>query len=352
MPPSTSSRPATAAAITRFIATAIATATLLAALTACSGGDGGSSPAADRMSSASLPAVSSDSGCTILADPVQGRTGSYSVYECLPPDYDPRGGVRLHFVLDSAGHRSTADYTLEASTYSAVLRRPVPRLWEGYIITLDLPVERGGRLLIANHTEAGFVLSAYDYNTTDEGSLELNWNRGTFVTSTQVDGQVNLVPATYDGARVGEFEPEWLGCSEEDPEATYHALRMPVDASGRILAISYLSATPTLEGAPLLCSMDFNRLDGESEWTDDGFGGVTVTVRGSARPGQQPDQVVVTRAGSSYAVELFVMPDVYCGQSARLASEIQFTRGSRDCGEILMAVANAVPPRTTGTLVD
>ena len=327
------------------------TAALLIVLAACSGGDSSDPPGGTAMVSAPPPATPDNANCTILGSPIAGDDGSYSVHECLPPADDPRGAVRLRFVLEGASGRSFTDYTMDAITYSTVASGAAPRLWEDHILTLDLRAGRDGRLLIANHTDAGFVLSNHDYQVDDGDSLQLGWNRGSFVATTQA-GQIRLVPATTTGAVYGEFEPEWLGCTQEDDEGAYHSLSLPVDVNGRILAVSYFSALPTLDGTPLMCSLEYSRADGESEWADDGFGGTVITLNEGVVNELEPDQVEITRVGSTYAVDLFVSPDVYCEPSARIASEIGFDVISHDCTTLLMEFAGGLPSRAGRTMAD
>lgn len=307
------------------------------------GGPGGdASPLADVSGQ---PAVPSDSGCTPIGTPASGRGGAYSVFECLPASGEWGGVVRLHFVLDGSGGRSTADYTMDAADYSAAMGDASPRLWNGSILTLDVATARSGRLIMANHTDDGFVISTYDYRAGAGDSLDLGWSGDGFIASTREDGRIRLLPATSDGAVYGEFEPEWLGCSDGDPDSVSQSLRLPVDVAGRILAISYMSATQAPDGTALICSLEQDRRDGQSRWADDGSGGTTIAMR--ADDGGNPDEVIISRQGARYNVELRVRPWVYCGESGVIAHAIQFEAGSRDCTLVELAANDAAPMHAT-----
>ncbi|MGB3288177.1 MAG: hypothetical protein WBA83_02760 [Burkholderiaceae bacterium] len=208
------------------------------------------------------------------------------------------------------------------------------KFWDGHILTLDLPEERGGVLVIANWTGKQFVISEYAYQTGDEDSMELSWLDGAFIVKTEADGKRRLL-AGHD-ANAGAFAQEALACSWGKGQST-QSLSLPIDMRGEVTGVSYAGTTPAPDGTAYVCLVDVKRDDGRAEWVQE-KDGVLIVFNADDTAVQDgpsdPDRLRVTHKADVFTLDLDVFAPRYCGQSARMARQISMKKGDPTCTSV------------------
>lgn len=89
--------------------------------------------------------------------------GHFGMVPCELSQDDPLAPAEFHFVHRGAGGDTVGVLYIDRGTLSATVDETEPKFWDGHIMTLDLPQERGGVLLIANWTGVRFANSVYRY---------------------------------------------------------------------------------------------------------------------------------------------------------------------------------------------
>ena len=264
--------------------------------------------------------------------------------QCAPESDAPDARVELRFTHrgQAGDSRDTiASHWLDAETLAAVVNQEAPRFWDGHILTLDLPEERGGALLIANWNGQQFVISEYRYQTGDEDGMQLAWQDGGFLVTTVPDDQRRLLATIAADGTPGAYAQEALSCSHGAQPQARHGLRLALDTSGRITGVEYDSTTPAPDGTVYVCSVQASRSDGQSAWQASANGDLQVTFADddSADPGsrpEQPDRLRLSHRGDSYTFDLDLFQPRFCGQSSVMAKTISLERGSSQCSALVL----------------
>ena len=113
--------------------------------------------------------------CELTGEPLTGPAGQFSAALC-EPQADGRQEIRLHWQQAAADHRNSV--WLSASEAQALVDEPRLRLWGERLLTLELPAERGGSLLLANWNGSAFAISRQAYAGGDEEVLQQDWRDG------------------------------------------------------------------------------------------------------------------------------------------------------------------------------
>lgn len=313
---------------------------------------GGSSAAApvDPVTAVSAPATSTDAivgdmgvakralNCPPPAPTFTSLHGRFGVVQCELFEDGPEVPAEFQFVHRGPDGDTVAVQPVSREILSATVDETEPRFWGGHILTLDLPQERGGVLLIANWIDNHFALSSYPYDSGEEDGLQLEWRDGAFLVTTSTDGQRRLFAGDADSAQPGAFRQESLVCQETSGDGLGQDLGLTVDTRGEVTGVSYLATTPAGDGSSLSCAVDASRDDRETEWSmtadetqvitwNDGEQGVDGGV-------VEPSRLMITRKGDLYTLDVQVQRAMFCGQSSALASRIELRRGQKTCAKV------------------
>lgn len=259
---------------------------------------------------------------------------AFGVSECMSQADDAEAGAVLQFLHRGATGDTLDTYVvgqdmLDAVTSDSLLEGL--KFWGGHVLTLDLPQERGGVLVIANWTGRQFAISEYAYQTGDDDSMELSWLDGAFIVQTQPEGKRRLL--TTNEPVPGAFAQEAMACSKGSGQAM-QALHLAIDMSDEITGVSYMGTTPAPDGTAYVCSVDVTRDDGQAEWSQENS---TLLIRFNqdevdTHDGpSDPDRLQITRKDDVYTLDLDLFAPRYCGQSARMARQIRLKKGDANC---------------------
>lgn len=272
-------------------------------------------------------------GCSPLqASTFSSLQGTFGVEECAPAA-DAR--TKLHFTHRGAAGGAGADYWIEQETLETVTSDQLldgTKFWDGHILTLDLPQERGGLLVIANWTGKGFVFSEYPYLTGDEDSMKLSWQEDGFIVDTEPEGKRRLLAGNEPAA--GTFAQEAWACSRGARGQSTQSLKLPVDLGGGIAGLSYTGTTPSPDGTAYVCTIDVRRGDDQAAWSQDGDSLLITFERDDTDPPDgpdDPDRLRITRKGDSFVVDFDLFPPRFCGQSAQMPRQITLRKGGTAC---------------------
>lgn len=284
---------------------------------------------------AAYPAA--DPGCRSVSQSqaFSSRQGTFAAVECAVKAED--GGVTLHFTHRGEAGGAIGTYRIDPDTLQAVVSDTLfggLKFWDGHILTLDLPQERGGSLIIANWTGQAFVFSEYAYETGDEDSMELRWDDGGFLIETIAQGKRRLRLAGPSDP--GRFAQEALACSLGAGRQMTR-LALPVDVRGDITGLSYTSSTPAADGTALGCAVDAENGDGQAEWRPDRNGLLIIFERDpedTPDGPEDPDRVRITRKDDVVTVDFDLFPPHFCGQSSEMARQIVLKKGTSTCAAV------------------
>lgn len=278
------------------------------------------------------------SACALETFAFSSPQGSFGMVACALSEDDPQAPAEFRFVhRDAKGDIDGVQY-VDRDTLEATVDETEPKFWDGHIMTLDLPQERGGVLLIANWTGKHFATSAYQYMSGEEDGLQLAWHDGAFLVTTSTDGVRRLLPGDAGSAEPDVFAQESLSCEDASRDGLTQDLSLAVDTRGEVTGVSYLATTPAGDGTANSCSVDANREDGDTDWGASVNGAQLVTWKdGDVREDgsmAEPSRLSITRKDGSYTLDLQVRHSSFCGQSSALASKIVLKRGQRTCAKV------------------
>lgn len=323
------------------------------ALCACDMASGPAAASPDPVASASAevplaatPAVDGDErivkqapACPPQAPTFTSSHGSFGVMQCELAEDDPEAPAQFQFLHRGPDGDTVGVQAIDRETLSATVDETAPKFWDGHIVTLDLPQERGGVLLIANWTGKQFAVSSYPYGSGDEDGLELDWQDGGFLVTTSTDGKRRLLAGSADSAEPGAFAQEALTCTDESDNGPSQDVTLAIDTHGDVSKLSYLASTPAVDGTSLSCSVDANRDDGNTQWSTTASGTQVITwadgEAGTEGSGEvEPSRVSIVRKGDLYTLDVQVQHAMFCGQSSELASRIVLKRGLKTCVKV------------------
>ena len=268
--------------------------------------------------------------------------GKFRVLEChpavtpAPQDEDLPAPVELRFQHLGPGGETTGTLAVDAETYSAITEDQLtPRFWDGHLLTVLLPEERGGLWLIGNWTGSEFVFTKYPYATGDEDGIDIAWKDGAFLVTTVPEGERRVL-AGQSGSGPGEFANESVACSTK-VNGVEHALRLGRDTKGSVIELEYSSAIPAGDGGNHLCLIQASRGDGSSEWTPAADGELTIDIasQDDSVPGSQL-RIRADETRKTYTVALDVVPSAFCGQSDAIAREVVLKTDTPHCASLYM----------------
>lgn len=315
-------------------------------------------PSAQQPATAVVPTTKKkwsplDDGCSVLEPGFSSDQGAFRVLECHPrsayagaEEEAAAPPVQLRFQHLGAGGETTEVLEVDADQYSAITEdRLTPRFWDGHLVTVVMPEERGGQLVIGNWTGTTFVFTQYPYATGDEDGIELAWKDGAFTVSTVPEGARRLVTGNVDSAP-GQFGNQSVTCSTRINGVT-HALNLGLDTHGGVISLVYSSAIPANDDSSHVCLVMAARGNGESDWSraDDGDVTFAFPAGDDASPGGSL-RIHAVGAGSrgvpkEYSVALDVAPAQFCGgQSDVIPEEIVLNTDSPQCHSVRMTDAN------------
>ncbi|MDN5781365.1 MAG: hypothetical protein L0H23_04980 [Luteimonas sp.] len=279
-------------------------------------------------------------GCSVLEPSFSSPQGAFRVLACLPGaasatrEAAPKP-VELRFQHLGPDGEATEAYALDADAYSAITEDPVPRFWDGHLLTLLLQQERGGLWLIGNWTGHAFVVTPYAYATGDEDGIEVAWRDDGFLVTTEPEGQRRVV-AAGPGSQPGQYANESVACSET-VDGVAHALRLGLDTDGSVIELEYSSAFPAGDGTSRACLIQARRGDSASDWARSGNGDITVDLASDddSMPGSQL-RIHADEGLDAYTVDLDVIASAFCGQSDAVAREVVLKVDAPRCASIRM----------------
>jgi len=259
--------------------------------------------------------------------------GGFGVVSCDPPPDDAQAPVEFHFVHRGEDGDVEGVQYVDRDTWAATVDETTPKFWDDHIVTLDLPQERGGVLLVANWTGQRFATGSYRYTSGEEDGLQLAWHDGALLASTSTDGQRRLLPGAVDASEPDVFAQESLSCFDAD-DGLAQRLRLAIDVEGDVTGVSYLGSTPAGDGSANTCAVDAARDDGSTEWEVAADGTQWIrwddddSLDGDA---DGPSRLSLARDGNRYTLDLQLRHSTFCGQASVLASRIVLERGQKKC---------------------
>ena len=306
---------------------------LLVGMTGCQAPDDASaapSPTASAptatAASGTDPAQPTNTRCVKLDDWLAASKGTFQATNSIEDD---AWLARLAVTVD--GKTFSDSVRLPAEDLSAVTTEETDTpewttVCGGHLFVLALPSERDGTVLVGNLTGGKLALTASDYISGEEdGPPTVRLENGRLTVATPA-GSIALVEETDPDAETPHgFVADSLACKTED-DAGSTDIRLPVDAEGRITGLHYLSTMPGGNS----CSMDADRDDGDTTWSD--RGNRTDIVWNDQ---DYPSHVTITRNGDDITIDASrTSPTPFCGQSAQLADVIKLRRGTASCTSV------------------
>lgn len=272
------------------------------------------------------PAQPTDTRCVKLGDWLASGKGTFKATNSIEDD-----AWLVRFAVTVDGKTFSDSVRLPAEDLSAVTTEEADTpewttVCGGRLFVLALPSERDGTVLVGNLTGGKLALSASDYISGEEDGPPTVRLENDRLTVTTPAGSIALVEETDPAAETPHgFVADFLACKAED-DAGSTDIRMPVDSDGRINGLHYLSVMPGGNS----CSMDADRDDGDTTWTD--RGNRTDIVWNDQ---DYPSHVTITRSGDDITIDASrTFPLPFCGQSAQLADVIQLRRGTPPCTSV------------------
>lgn len=317
-----------------FITTALSAA-LLCACDKVPNAQDAQGPQSVPVAAADVGAAAPASSRTQLAlDPLQGCD------ETLLDEATDRGRIlvatcptaseaEIRFVHKDGANVRVGAFKMDSVAYSAVTDANA-KLWDKNVVSVDLARERGGTLVVADWNGADFVVSQVPYRTGDEESLGLEYRNAAFVLSTEANGQERLTQVT-EGEDKGRYRRESVACRADAKGKFSQSLELTINAAGRVNALAYIGLTPQDTGA-FSCSIDADRADGESVWTDEN-GETVVAFQGDGED-DEPNRIRIRSAKGLYTVDFEVKVSGFCGQSSVSATQIVLQSGEKTCKSV------------------
>src|SRR5690606_24002003 len=173
----------------------------------------GTAAAVDRVDDGE-GATENPAACALETPAFTSPQGSFGMVACELSEDDPQAPAEFRFVHRGADGDTVGALYIDRDTLSATVDETEPKFWDGHIMTLDLPQERGGVLFIANWTGERFATSTYRYMSGDEDGLQLAWHDGALLVATSTDGRRRLLSHGADSAEPDAFVQESLSCTE------------------------------------------------------------------------------------------------------------------------------------------
>lgn len=283
-------------------------------------------PPTAAAASGTDPAQPTDTRCVKLGDWLASGKGTFKATNSIEDD-----AWLVRFAVTVDGKTFSDSVRLPAEDLSAVTTEEADTpewttVCGGRLFVLALPSERDGTVLVGNLTGGKLALSASDYISGEEDGPPTVRLENDRLTVTTPAGSIALVEETDPAAETPHgFVADFLACKAED-DAGSTDIRMPVDSDGRINGLHYLSVMPGGNS----CSMDADRDDGDTTWTD--RGNRTDIVWNDQ---DYPSHVTITRSGDDITIDASrTFPLPFCGQSAQLADVIQLRRGTPPCTSV------------------
>jgi len=275
--------------------------------------------------------------CHLDELPFSSPQGGFGLLACGPSTDDPLAPAEFRFVhRDAVGEVEAALY-VDRETWTATTDETPPRFWDGHVLTLDLPQESGGLLLIGNWNGQRFVTSSYRYASGEEDGLQLEWSGGGLLATTSVDGRRRLLAGDSDADQPDAFAQESLFCFDDD-DGLEQRLRLAVDAEGEVTGLSYIGVTPTGDGSANVCAVEAFSDDGDTRWSrvDDATRKIAWDDGETRADGDviEPSEVLLARDGGRYALDMRLRHSTFCGQSSVLASRIVIERDAKKCARV------------------
>lgn len=253
-------------------------------------------------------------------DQVAG-SGRILIVDCETP-----AGGEVRFVHKDGENGRVKAFQMDAQASSAIVDSNA-KLWDNKIVSVDFAAERGGMLLIANWTGKDFVLSNVNYYTGDEESLGLDYKDNSFFLTTERNGTERFTEVTQ-GQDKGRYLRETVSCEIKAKGHFDQVLDLSVNTAGRINAVGYLGITPQESGA-FSCSIDADRSDGETTWTEEN-GETVVAFKGDGED-DELNRIFIRSEKGLYTVDFAVKVADFCGQSSVSATQIQLQSGEKIC---------------------
>lgn len=97
-------------------------------------------------------------------------------------------------------NNASVTYSLPADEAEAILDKS-PKYWGDGLVTIDLPTERGGTVVIAKWNGDKWSLQSVHYMTGDEGSVSLEYDRHILRMSDARRSGMQIYPSTKQDAR-------------------------------------------------------------------------------------------------------------------------------------------------------
>lgn len=308
---------------------------LLLGLTACKPPDDASasspspfssSPPTAAASAADAPAHPADTRCVKLGDWLAASKGRVEPTNSIEDD---AWVARVSVTVAGKTYSDSAHLPADALQAVVIEDEDIPdwtMVCGGHVFIIALPSERDGTVLVGNLSGGKLALTATAYPSGEEDGPPAVEFTGSTLTVRTGAGAIRLVETTDPDAETPHgFIQEALACTAEDDAGSTN-IQLPIDASGRITGLHYLSVMPGGNS----CSMDAGRSDGDTTWTD--RGDRTDIVWNDA---EHPSRVSITRSGDAITIDASrTSPMPFCGQSAQLADVIKLRRDSPTCTSV------------------
>ena len=280
------------------------------------------------------PATPMPAETPAVADPLQGcedtlldeavDSGRILVANCATST-----NAEVRFVHKDGQNTRVNAYKVDSQAYAAIVDATV-KLWGQKVVSVDLSQERDGTLVIASWNGSDFVVSSVDYRTGDEESLGLDYKDHSFLLTTKAAGTEKLTEVDR-GADKGRYRRETVVCRIEAKGKFAQSLDLTVNVAGRVNALGYVGMTPQETGA-LSCSIDADRADGETTWTDNN-GETVIAFKGDGKDGE-PNRITIRSQMGLYTVDFEVRASDFCGQSSVTATQIKLQAGDAICKSV------------------
>jgi len=234
--------------------------------------------------------------------------------------------AEIRFVHKDGANTGVDAYKMDSQAYSAIVDATA-QFWDKKVVSVDLAQERGGTLVIANWNGSDFRITKVDYSTGDEESLGVDYKNASFFLTTKASGTEKLTEVTR-GADKGLYRREAVACQIDAKGKFAQYLDLTVNAAGRVNALGYVGLTPQETGA-LSCSIDADRADGETRWTDK-HGEIVIAFKDDGKD-DEPNRVTIRSQNGLYTVDFELRVSHFCGQSSVSATQIKLQAGEATC---------------------